>query len=90
MVWIGTQFYEGYFKEGKFHGKGKLELQDGSWYDGDWVRGRKQGKGTHRIDQEHLYEGEFMNDKKHGQGTMSTCTKESGGISVQKVKYNND
>ena len=38
-TWKGTNnaIYEGYFKNGKFHGKGRYTKNDGSSYDGDWV-----------------------------------------------------
>lgn len=42
----GTDIYEGEFKGGQPHGKGKYSWANGNWFDGEWVKGQKNGKGT--------------------------------------------
>ena len=60
--------YEGQFKNGKFHGKGKYNYPNKSTYDGDWQDGVKQGKGQYVWYNGDFYIGDFYNDKKQGQG----------------------
>lgn len=38
--------YEGYLKENKYHGEGRLIDENGDVYIGMWVEGFKTGKGT--------------------------------------------
>jgi len=42
--------YEGFWFEGKFHGKGKLTLKNGFVYEGTWKEGKMNGEGTWIID----------------------------------------
>jgi len=61
--------YEGDFKNDKFHGKGKLNWNDGGVYEGDFFEGEITGKGDY-SDHECHYEGEMLNGKKHGTGKI--------------------
>eukprot|EP00581_Thalassiosira_minuscula_P002030 CAMPEP_0183736622 /NCGR_PEP_ID=MMETSP0737-20130205/49773_1 /TAXON_ID=385413 /ORGANISM="Thalassiosira miniscula, Strain CCMP1093" /LENGTH=290 /DNA_ID=CAMNT_0025970675 /DNA_START=287 /DNA_END=1156 /DNA_ORIENTATION=+ len=58
--------YKGYFKDGKYHGKGDRAW---SWhhYSGDWKNGKRHGKGKMNYVWE-KYEGDWENDKRHGNG----------------------
>ena len=38
--------YDGYFKEGQYHGKGNMKYPDGTKYVGEWKDGMRHGKGT--------------------------------------------
>ena len=38
--------YEGFFKDGEMHGKGKMQYGDGSVYDGGWAFSQRSGKIT--------------------------------------------
>jgi hypothetical protein len=38
--------YEGAFKDGYRHGKGKIQFVSGNYYEGDWVNNKKEGTGT--------------------------------------------
>jgi uncharacterized protein (TIGR02145 family) len=77
--------YEGQFKNGKFHGKGKYNYPNKSTYDGDWQDGVKQGKGQYVWYNGDFYIGDFQNDKKQGYGVYywgkgnSDGAKYSGG-----------
>ncbi len=38
--------YEGQFKDGNSHGKGKMKYASGNSYTGDWVDGERTGHGA--------------------------------------------
>ena len=40
------KWYEGEYKDEKYHGKGKFTYLDGATYIGEWKQGRKHGQGT--------------------------------------------
>ena len=42
--WIGDK-YEGEYKEGWYHGHGRLYMDDGVIYDGNFVKGHFHGEG---------------------------------------------
>ena len=59
--------YEGEFRDGKFHGQGKLIYKDGSVYEGTWENGMpRNGKGTYKETFGRVYEGAFVDGKRHG------------------------
>ena len=66
--WGKERTYEGNWKEGKMHGKGKLMLIDGSYYDGEFVEGKKCGRGLYVWNKDKYFEGEWKNDKQNGYG----------------------
>ena len=39
-------WYEGEYKDGKYHGQGISRYPDGSKYEGIWKDGEKHGQGT--------------------------------------------
>ncbi len=62
--------YTGYFKNGLFHGKGKLIMMNGDSYAGDFVRGSFEGEGLYTWQNGDKYRGEWRNDQINGIGTM--------------------
>ena len=42
--------YEGKFKNGKFHGEGKIVRRDGSMYVGEYVNGLEHGSGVQHFE----------------------------------------
>ena len=59
--------YTGQFLNGKKHGLGRVEWNDGSWYEGGFANGKIEGSGKYRwLDSE--YEGQWKAGKMHGQG----------------------
>jgi len=76
------QIYQGKFKNGLYHGQGKLvwtstenpstESLDttGPEYQGEFAEGKMQGKGIYTIE-ESIYDGEFANDTFIGQGKFT-------------------
>jgi hypothetical protein len=62
--------YTGYFKNGLFHGKGKLVMMNGDSYEGDFVRGSFEGEGLYIWQNGDKYRGEWRDDQINGIGTM--------------------
>ena len=58
----GTR-YEGQFKMGQHHGKGRLKYEaTGDCYNGDWVKGNIEGEGTFTFSNGDMYAGEFTDN----------------------------
>tara|TARA_R110000824_G_scaffold315042_1_gene501982 strand:- start:6309 stop:6968 length:660 start_codon:yes stop_codon:yes gene_type:complete len=82
----GLTHYRGEFREGQYHGNGRLEFLDGGEiYKGNWMLGKKQGRGTmiNRSDSWSLtnkvfdvYVGNWRNDRRNGQGTQAYAVKD--------------
>jgi hypothetical protein len=62
--------YEGEMKDGKRHGKGKMDFANGDKYIGDWFDGNRTGQGVYIHANGDRYEGQFKDDKKHGKGKL--------------------
>lgn len=60
--------YEGYFKNSKFHGEGKITIDKELVYEGNWVGGFYHGSGRFYERGEFVYEGQFLDSKKSGEG----------------------
>ncbi len=63
--------YEGEFKNGKFHGKGRLVWRNGSRYSGEFNEGLMEGAGVYLEKDGAKYEGEFRGGLPHGRGVYS-------------------
>ena len=59
--------YKGQFLNGKKHGFGKTEYNDGIWHKGNYQNNKQNGQGKKR-DRTGLYEGNFLNGRFHGYG----------------------
>ena len=70
---FGKGFYSGHFREGVFHGKGRLEITISSTekeiYVGNWDQGSRNGRGTHWNGNGKLYIGQWAYNKREGQGS---------------------
>ena len=71
-VEFGTAVYRGDFRNGEFHGFGRLEVPisytQKALYSGNWANGQRNGRGTY-YDGKNLYIGQWRNDKRHGRGS---------------------
>ena len=61
--------YEGYFVEGLYEGKGKMNL-DKYYYIGEFKEGKFDGKGKLFKNNNLFYEGDFIDGKFNGKGTL--------------------
>lgn len=62
--------YDGQWRHGVKHGRGKLALPDGSTYEGDFIEGEIIGQGTRSWLDGSSYEGGFQHGERHGKGSM--------------------
>ncbi|CEM15725.1 unnamed protein product [Vitrella brassicaformis CCMP3155] len=58
--------YEGEWKDGKHHGKGKEFSQDRAVYEGDFVDGKREGHGEEFINGKVTYRGVWVRGEKKG------------------------
>lgn len=69
----GPGQFRGNFRDGEFHGKGRLELPISfthkTIYDGNWNLGIRDGKGTYWNGKGNLYMGEWKGNKRNGRGS---------------------
>ena len=64
-----SAWYIGQFKDGLYHGKGKLYNEKGILvYEGDFINGKPEGKGKYIEDDGEYYIGQWKNGLKHGKG----------------------
>ena len=69
-MFTGTFTYEGGFKEGRFHGRGKYEDNNGDWYDGHWEDGKPHGIGIVEFATGTIYGGDWKYGKPDGIGVL--------------------
>lgn len=62
--------YEGYFRDGLFHGQGTRTWKDGHKYEGEYKDGLPHGHGVETWSDGTRYEGEFLDGEIHGKGTV--------------------
>ncbi|MFA5260449.1 MAG: hypothetical protein WC450_04400 [Candidatus Omnitrophota bacterium] len=65
-----SSVYEGEFKDGLFHGKGKLTWRNGDTLEGEFKNGLINGKGKHIYHNNSVYEGTFIDGLPDGQGIV--------------------
>ena len=68
MLAIDHCLYEGFFKNGKRFGKGRMILLNGDVLEGDFVDGKLEGRVKYEFQDGSTYEGEWKDDAKHGEG----------------------
>lgn len=62
--------YEGGLAQGKYHGRGVAQYQDGSLYEGSWTHGKFSGRGSwFGADKQH-YTGEWLQGVMCGEGKL--------------------
>lgn len=69
--------YDGEWREGKKHGKGRFSFASGSTYEGEWRDDRRHGEGMLSYSDGDRYQGGWREDKKHGTGV---CTFSDGVV----------
>lgn len=66
----GSPRYEGEWKAGRRHGKGRLEYTGGDVYEGEWADDVRHGHGMLTHASGNTYVGAWAGDAKNGQGTF--------------------
>jgi hypothetical protein len=64
------KYYIGDFKDGKKHGRGRVENTLGAFYEGDFENDQINGTGKSRWEDGNSHEGEYVNGKRNGKGTF--------------------
>ena len=59
----GELIYDGEWKLGQIHGKGKYIWNRNKWYEGDFQQGEKHGEGTFYLNGDPVYQGTWKFDK---------------------------
>lgn len=65
----GSQ-YEGQFKNGLFHGIGRIEYIDGEYYEGSFYKNEFEGNGFYRWKSGTIYKGAWKEGSMNGEGLM--------------------
>ena len=66
-TWKNGDRYEGQFKKGKLHGKGKLFYKNGNYFEGSYKDG-SMSFGSFTWFNDDKYVGNYLNDLEHGKG----------------------
>ncbi len=77
--------YSGDFKNGHYHGKGRLEFTDGSVYEGQFENNKMHGYGKIFYKDGSIYQGNFKNNLRDGTGKVRS----KEGVE-QRVVYSKD
>ncbi|TNV73217.1 hypothetical protein FGO68_gene11675 [Halteria grandinella] len=68
-IWADGSIYEGWFRQDRASGMGRLIHADGYSYEGPWEADMASGQnGIYRHSDGTEYQGSFMQDKQHGYG----------------------
>ena len=67
---IGTGRYAGGWSDGRPHGTGTMEWDNGITFKGEWLSGQFHGWGSKLYSRGGGYEGEWKHGKRHGRGTI--------------------
>lgn len=78
--------YIGSWKDGLFHGLGRMQYANKDQYYGQWENGEYHGQGIYTFANGQKYEGTWKNGKRHGMGTEYS----SNGNSVHQGLWEND
>lgn len=63
QIWLDGSRYEGYWKNNKANGLGRLIHADGDIYEGDWKDDKAHGNGVYTHTDGSRYEGQWREDK---------------------------
>lgn len=68
---LGRTVYRGGFRNGEYHGFGRLHWEDQRWnYKGYFRNGKRHGRGTFWDRENNVYIGQWANDRRNGQGSQ--------------------
>lgn len=67
-ILASSDFYEGEFKDGNMHGRGKEIYANGDIYEGEYKDGKKHGRSKYTWANGDFYEGGYKDGDMHGLG----------------------
>merc|ERR1711953_768757 len=68
QIWHDGSIYEGHYRNGVFHGHGRMVHKNGDYYLGDFVNGLAEGQGLFVKMSGEKYEGAWENNLPNGKG----------------------
>ena len=81
------KYYSGSFKNGLYHGRGRLEFIDGSIYEGEFENNKMQGYGKIFFKDGSIYQGNFKNNLRHGTGILRDVKGNTQRLVYQNGKF---
>ena len=79
--------YSGDYKNGLYHGKGRLEFKDGSVYEGQFEKNSMHGYGKIFFKDGSIYQGNFKNNLRDGTGILKSTDESQQRLIYQKGKF---
>ena len=79
--------YSGDYKNGLYHGKGRLEFKDGSIYEGQFENNKMHGYGKIFLKDGSIYQGNFKNNLRDGTGILRSTDGSQQRVIYQKGKF---
>ena len=79
--------YSGDYKNGFYHGKGRLEFKDGSVYEGQFENNKMHGYGKIFFKNGSIYQGSFKNNLRDGTGILRSRDGSQQRLVYQKGKF---
>ncbi len=79
--------YSGDYKNGFYHGKGRLEFKDGSVYEGQFENNKMHGYGKIFFKYGSIYQGNFKNNLRDGTGILRNTEGSQNRVVYQKGKF---
>ncbi len=79
--------YSGDYKNGFYHGKGRLEFKDGSVYEGQFENNKMHGYGKIFFKDGSIYQGNFKNNLRDGTGIFKNTEGSQKRVVYQNGKF---
>ena len=79
--------YSGDYKNGLYHGKGRLEFKDGNVYEGQFENNKMHGFGKIFFKDGSIYQGNFKNNLRDGEGLSKDTEGNLQRVVYQKGKF---
>ncbi|VEU35593.1 unnamed protein product [Pseudo-nitzschia multistriata] len=71
MAYADGRTYQGRWKDGRWHGRGKASYPNGDTCEGEYSNDQRHGRGVYRWSDGRTYEGCFEHDQRHGHGVYA-------------------
>ena len=79
--------YKGQYKNGLYHGKGRLEFRDGSVYEGQFENNKMHGYGKIFFKDGSIYQGNFKKNLRDGTGISRSTDGSQKRVVYKKGKF---
>ena len=86
-IFSNIKSYSGDYKNGLYHGKGRLEFKDGSIYEGQFENNKMHGYGKIFFKDGSIYQGNFINNLRDGTGILRSTDGSQQRLIYQKGKF---